>query len=215
MKIVSKIGKWILYVLLIPITYLVLALTLSAITVDRKEIDELPDKRIYLSTNGVHLNIIIPSDQLDSALLAQINQREDDIYVGFGWGDEQFYLNTPNWEDLTFKNAFRALFMKSASLVHVNRYSKVRSDWVAIDATEAELEKLIAHITQTFETDETSGSIIHASEGYTSRDDFYKALGSYSFVNTCNTWVNTGFKRSGLKACVWTPFDFGVMNKYE
>lgn len=215
MKIAGNIGKWIMYFLLVPITYLAVALMLSAITVDRKEIPKASDRTIYLSTNGVHLNIILPAEHLDTALLAQITRQTDEIYMGFGWGDEQFYLNTPNWEDLTFKNAFRALFMKSATLVHVNRYTKIHNDWVAIAVTDAELERLIAHITQTFEMDGTTESIIHASEGYTSRDDFYKALGSYSFINTCNTWANTGFKRSGLKACVWTPFDFGLMNKYK
>ncbi|REG87882.1 uncharacterized protein DUF2459 [Winogradskyella sediminis] len=57
--------------------------------------------------------------------------------------------------------------------------------------------------------------IILENQGYSSIDDFYKAKGSYSCFKTCNSWVNSAFKESGLKSCLWTPFDFGLMNKYE
>ena len=57
--------------------------------------------------------------------------------------------------------------------------------------------------------------IILKNKGYTSNDDFYKAKGNYSCFKTCNSWVNTGFKESGLTSCLWTPFDFGLLNKYQ
>lgn len=50
---------------------------------------------------------------------------------------------------------------------------------------------------------------------YTTIDNFYKAKGSYSCFNSCNSWVNRGFKRFGLRACLWTPFDFGLLNKHN
>ena len=68
---------------------------------------------------------------------------------------------------------------------------------------------------RTFILNEKGEKILLKNKGYTSRDDFYKAKGSFSFYKTCNSWVNTGFKKSGLKACLWTPFDFGLMNKYR
>ncbi|MBL4888255.1 MAG: DUF2459 domain-containing protein, partial [Flavobacteriaceae bacterium] len=46
-------------------------------------------------------------------------------------------------------------------------------------------------------------------------DDFYKANGSFSCLKTCNSWANSAFKESGLKSCFWTPFDFGLINKYK
>jgi hypothetical protein len=30
-----------------------------------------------------------------------------------------------------------------------------------------------------------------------------------------NTWVNEAFKKSGLKACLWTPFDFILIEKHK
>jgi len=215
MRIIKKIGKWIFYFLLIPVIYLIIALILSSITIDRKIEDQVFDKKIYLSTNGVHLNIIIAKKDLDSLLLKGIKYIETENYLSFGWGDEQFYLNTPTWGDLTFKNAFRALFLNSSTLIHVNRYKQQHSDWVEINISESELEKLSAYLLDSFETDEDGMKILLENKGYSAKDDFYKSKGNYSCFKTCNTWVNLGFKKSGLKCCLWTPFDFSLINKYE
>src|SRR5690606_31118671 len=136
MKIVKRIAKWILYILLIPITYLLISLLLTAITVDRKATETDSNKSIFLTTNGVHLDIIIPIKNIDPIVLSGINLKEPENYLAFGWGDENFYLNTPTWGDLTFKNAFGALFLKSSTLVHVTRYQNKRSDWIEIKVTE-------------------------------------------------------------------------------
>lgn len=72
-----------------------------------------------------------------------------------------------------------------------------------------------AYLQNTFETDKNGMKIILENKGYSSTDDFYKSKGGYSCFKTCNSWVNTGFKESGLKSCLWTPFDFGLLNKYE
>lgn len=215
MKIVSKILKWGLYILLIPITYLLVSLILSLITIDRTVSDKVFEKTIYLSTNGVHLNIVIPKKDLDSLLLSGIKHKQTEKYLSFGWGDENFYINTPTWADLTFNNAFRALFLQSTTLMHVTRYKEKRSDWVEIKVSESEFNKLNAYLRNTFENDKNGMKIILENKGYTAIDDFYRAKGSYSFFKTCNSWVNQGFKESGLKSCLWTPFDFGLLNKYE
>ncbi|WP_296622390.1 DUF2459 domain-containing protein [Marivirga sp.] len=215
MKIVKKIIKYVLYFLLIPIVYLVVSLILSSITIDRDQISEIPDNTIYLATNGVHLDIVFPKENLDSILLSDLKHKSYENYLAFGWGDEEFYLNTPTWGDLTFKNAFSAVFLKGSSLIHVTRYQNRKSDWIEIKITESELKKLNTYLYETFTLNRNGEIILLKNQGYTSKDDFYRANGSYSFYKTCNSWVNTGFKRSGLKASYWTPFDFGLMNKYK
>lgn len=215
MKIVRKIFKWILYFLLIPIVYIIVSLILTAVTIERKADNKISDKVIYLSTNGVHLYIVLPVKNMDSLLLSGIKHNATDNYLSFGWGDENFYMNTPTWGDLTFNNAFRALFLKSTTLLHINRYKQKYSDWVEIKLNEHELQKMNAYLQNTFETDKNGMKIILENKGYSSTDDFYKSKGSYSCFKTCNSWVNTGFKESGLKSCLWTPFDFGLLNKYE
>ncbi|MDH7911169.1 DUF2459 domain-containing protein [Winogradskyella sp. SYSU M77433] len=130
-------------------------------------------------------------------------------------GDENFYINTPTWGDLTFNNAFKGMFLKSSTLMHVTQYKSKRSHWIEIKINEIELHKLNNYLYNTFLKDDNGMKIILENQGYTSIDNFYKAKGSYSCFKTCNSWVNSGFKESGLKSCLWTPFDFSLMNKYN
>ncbi len=215
MKVFKKILKWLLYFLLIPVVYLLVALILTTITIDRKIDNGVSAKSIYLSTNGVHLDIVIPKTNLDDSLLSGIKLDGTEQYLSFGWGDENFYINTPTWGDLTFANAFRAMFITSTTLMHVTRNEQKGFGWVEIKVNESELAKLNAFLLNAFETDHNGMKIILKNQGYTTIDDFYKSKGSYSCFNTCNSWVNKGLKQSGLKSCLWTPFDFGLMNKYE
>ncbi|NBC58792.1 MAG: DUF2459 domain-containing protein [Bacteroidetes bacterium] len=215
MNAIKKIFKGIAYILLIPFLYIFISLILSWISVDRIDPSPKVHQPIYLTTNGVHLNIVLHKKHLNSALRSGLKLDQGDQYLSFGWGDENFYLNTPQWSDLTLGNAFNALFLKSKTLMHVTRYQNKQNDWVRVEVSQAELQKLNDYILNTFTTDINNHLIRLKHQGYTSRDDFYKAKGSYSLFKTCNTWVNTGFKKSGLKSCLWTPFDFGLLDKYE
>lgn len=148
-------------------------------------------------------------------MLSGIKHNGVDTHLAFGWGDEKFYINRPTWNDLTFNNAFRALFLKSTTLLHVTRYQQKNSGWVEIKVSNTELQKMNAYLFDTFDTNEIGMKIGLENKGYSSKDDFYKAKGSYSCFKTCDSWLNTGLKESGLKSCLWTPFDFAVLKKYE
>ncbi|QXP58571.1 DUF2459 domain-containing protein [Olleya sp. HaHaR_3_96] len=215
MKIAKKVLKWFLYFLLIPITYIIVSFILSSITIDRKERNTNAEKLIYLNTNGVHLDILIPIENINTLVLSGLKYNKNEKYLSFGWGDENFYINTPTWGELTFSNAFKAMFLESSTLMHVTRYKQKRSDWMEIKVTNSELHKLNIYLLNTFESNANGSKIILDNKGYSSTDNFYKSKGSYSCFNTCNSWVNIAFKESGLKSCLWTPFDFGLMNKYK
>ena len=79
--------------------------------------------------------------------------------MSFGWGDENFYINTPTWGDLTLKNAFSAMFLKSASLMHLTRYTQIGNDWTPVALNADELQKLNAFIFETFNLDEKGNTI--------------------------------------------------------
>lgn len=215
MKIIRSIFKWIFYLLIIPIAYLTIALILTFITNNGTETDSHNEKQIYLSTNRVHLEIIIPVEDLTIELKKEIQFSPNESYLSFGWGEENFFLNTPTWGDLTFSVAFRALFLKNTTLIHVTRYKQVNKSWTKVLLGESELEKLNHYILNSFKKDESGKKIILNDRGYSDNDDFYKANGNYSCFNTCNTWVNKGFKESNLKSCLWTPFDFGLIRIYD
>ncbi len=215
MKIFNKILKWFLYILLLPAIYLIISLILTEITIERKANSSISNKFIFLSSNGVHLEIILSRKDVNPELLKGLIYSENENYLSFAWGDENFYINTPTWNDLTFSNAFQALFMKSSTLMHVSRYRNKQSAWIKIKVNEDELKRMNKYIFSTFKHDKKGNKIILKDKGYSKTDNFYKAKGSYSCFKTCNTWVNSGFKKSGLKSCFWTPFDYGLIKKHK
>lgn len=214
MKFVKRILKLILGILTVPVVYLLVSLLLTSITVNKKAGNLNLNRTVYLNTNGVHLDIIIPVSEINDKLKNGLEMK-DEKYLSFGWGDENFYLNTPTWNDLTFKNAFSALFLNSSTLIHLTKYSRKDSEWTVVKLDEIQFDKLNNYILNAFELDNNGHKILLENKGYSVNDDFYKAIGSYSCFKTCNSWVNSALKTSELKSCYWTPFDFGVINKYK
>ena len=214
MTIRKRVIRVLVALLLLPLAYLVVALVLSLITVNSGAVGTDAARTVFLTTNGVHLDIVMPIPTIDSALLTDLKTSSDDQYPSFGWGDENFYLNTATWGDLTAGNAFRAMFLRSSTLMHVTRYRSKRSTWKEVRLTDVQLATLNGYIATTFALDDDH-KVHLGGEGYGSSDDFYRAQGSYSCLNTCNTWLNRSLKESGLKACLWTPFDFALLRKYD
>jgi len=106
----------------------------------------VPGNEIYISTNGVHLDIIIPADEIDKTLYNQLEITPKTEFISFGWGDKQFYIQTPEWKDLTVPVAFKALFLKSETAMHVTRYSKSYPHWNKIAVCPEQLEILNGYI---------------------------------------------------------------------
>jgi uncharacterized protein (TIGR02117 family) len=187
-----------LLLLLIPLIYLLLALLLSFISVNNTS--EKGNKAIYLKSNGIHLDIIIPSSCLSIV-------KTEHPFVAIGWGDKKFYLETPKAKDLTFTTAFKALFLQSESLLHLTNYDVVKKDWVKICVTKAQLSIISSKVEDQFDIHD-----LKPIKGYGLQDFFYKSNGSYSCLNTCNTWVNSLLKKAEVKACLWTPFSFRLID---
>ncbi len=215
MKILIKIVKWIVYLLVIPIVYLIISFILTGITTNKTDENSENEQIIYLSTNGVHLDIIIQKKDIDDDLLQDLVYLKNENYISFGWGDENFYINTPTWNDLTISNALGAMFLKGPTLIHITRFQQKRKSWTKVSLSKSELQNITRYISESFKRDEHGNKIILKDAGYSTHDNFYKANGNFSCFKTCNSWVNDAFKKSGLKACLWTPFDFGLINKYE
>ena len=213
-RILHRTIKIALGIISIPVLYILIALITTWVPVSSYQ-KEKKSSFIFISTNGVHLDFIFPKENIAPDLLKDLKNIEDSEFVSFGWGDENFYINTPTWEDLTIKSAVSAMLLESATLVHLTKHRSIQKNWVKVPVSSKQLEKLNEYIRKSFRLEANGNKQILLNKGYTKNDDFYKATGSYSCLNTCNSWVNTGLKKCDLKACLWTPFDFGVLWKYE
>lgn len=206
------------------VLYVILALTLPYIEIPKKATTEKANIPIYIYTNGVHTDLVVPvkTAQIDwSQKIPYQNtksKQENFKYLGIGWGDKGFYLDTPTWSQLKFSTAFYAAFWLGESAMHCTYYHEIKEgkDAKKIMLTENQYTDLIKFIDSKFDKNSTGNIILIPTNAvYGENDAFYEAQGSYSFINTCNTWTNDGLKAAGQKAAFWTPTDFGIFQHYK
>ncbi|WP_210518937.1 TIGR02117 family protein [Hymenobacter terricola] len=206
----------------IIILYVAAAFVLSRIPVARERPDAALTVPVFLHTNGVHTDIVLPikTSQMDwSQQLPFANIPSQDTtmrYIAFGWGDKGFYLDTPTWADLKFRTAFVAAFWLGSAAMHATYFHRLEagSQTIPLHLSPAEYARLIAYIQQSFALD-AAGRVQHiAGHSYGPDDAFYEAHRVYSFLYTCNTWTNNALKACGQKACLWTPSDKGIFHVY-
>ncbi|NND34048.1 MAG: TIGR02117 family protein [Saprospiraceae bacterium] len=191
--------------------YLIIAVVLSVMSTRPKELPCQKDKEVFITTNGVHLDIIVPKDFLDIKIQRDLQIDAEVAYVSFGWGDKGFYLETPTWHDLKLRTAIKALFLRSETVMHVTNYTTKYDHWLVQRVCESQLELLIEYLTHSFTRDGEGEVIEIVDSGYTNHDTFYEATGNYNGIYTCNEWVNEGLKKAKIKTSIWSPFDFGVL----
>lgn len=174
---------------------------------------EEKNKEIYIQSNGTHLDIVVPIEQLDSTFAQQLNLPSNTKYVCFGWGNKEFFFNVPEWKDLTFGLACRALFFRLESAMHVISYTEKKENWLTVKVATSQQSKLNAFIQNSFVQKEKN--LLLCKKNQIGNNCFYDAEGRYSCVNTCNVWVNDALKEANVETSVWSPFHWGVLHHLE
>lgn len=196
--------------------YLLATLVGSHWPVNRDWLEAESGITVYVASNGYHTGIVVPAQtaEFDWDRLAPPLDLGDPSLAGqwllFGWGDREFYLNTPTWAEFDIRTGLIALTGSGSTLVHVDHMDRP-DDAVEIrpiTLTPGQYRRLAAFIAGTF----TPGAAI---KGYTSRDLFYPARGRYSLFRTCNAWTGEALAAAGVRIGLWTPFEGGVMRWFR
>lgn len=174
---------------------------------------------VYIQSNGVHTDIVLPIKN-DIYDWAKFLPKIDSAYswLAFGWGNKDFYLNTPEWKDLRPSVGIKAVLGIGDAAMHISVYKKMkvgtRSRLIMIKSEDYQL--LIKYLQNSFAKDKNSNIILLGKpDFYGQHEHFYAAKGRYSAVSTCNTWANNALKSCHQKACMWTAFDKGILRCYE
>ncbi len=209
---ILKFLKNLFYALVLLIgAYFLIAVILSVVRTNPPAHSCEDKTEVYLSSNGVHIDVIIAIEDMEKEFVRQLNLPRGTKYVAFGWGDKRFYITTPRWKDLTVPTAFNALFLKSESAMHVTAHSQQWKSWRKIALCPEQVNRLLNYIWSTFKKTSDGRIIPVGIPGYSHNDFFFDANGSLSLFKTCNVWVNVALKRAGIKTSVWSPFAFGVL----
>ncbi len=189
-----------------------------------EEANAKDDLSIYILTNGVHTDLVMPikTPQIDWSQQLKFEntkgKRTDYNFISIGWGDKGFYLDTPTWAELKFSTAFKAATGLSTAAIHATYYRTMQEGetCVKIDISNNQYQRLIDFIQKDL-IRQKNGEVTHIKTDavYTDSDAFYDATGSYSFFHTCNSWTNRALKAAGQKASFWTPFDKGIFYQYQ
>ncbi len=173
---------------------------------------------IYLITNGVHTDLVMPlqhslMDWSGVFPLHSIAWPSQPELIAIGWGDREFYLNTPTWADLTASRALGALLGFNESLLHVSLY---RQSFLPPDITypvtltSEQYQRLVAYVLDSLAT-----PVQQVPGAYGRNDAFFAAIGSYNTFTTCNTWTGDALQAAGVKVSRWTPFANNVLATLE
>lgn len=212
---IQLVKKTLFFVLGLIGFYLLSALILSLIPTKPKDFTAPKSQTVYLITNGIHADFVIKKEDLSPDFLSKLNRFQNAKYIAFGWGDKGFYLDTPTWSELKAKTVLNALFLKGESAMHVTQYHHTYSEFIKIEICKEQMDALLQFIEESFVLNKTEKFKEIDRPGYGSNDKFYEANGSYTCINTCNTWINNGLKKAEIKTSVWTPFDKGILYHIE
>jgi uncharacterized protein (TIGR02117 family) len=221
-----KTGKGLLAffsgLLLMTVLYILSGLVLGSIPVNSSYAQAAKGIEIFVTDNGVHTDLVLPvkTEYIDwrDKLHVQdyVGADSSFTHVGFGWGDRRFYMETPEWTDLTFTTAITSLFWPTRTAMHVEyiarplRQNKFQQPVII---SEAQYQALVQYILDSFQQQPDGEFMLIEGMGYHDRDNFYEAHGKFHIFKTCNGWVNGGLKAMGHRAAFWAPFSFSVMRQ--
>lgn len=222
-KVLIILFKTFLAIIIFLVVYAFLAFIIPYIGVNKKDISNNEDVTIYIKTNGVHTDVVVPirneyKDWSQKIKFSQIKSQDSTMqYIGIGWGDKGFYLNTPEWSDLKFSTAFVAATGLGSSAMHATFFKEINEnkDCVKITISAEEYQKLITYIEYRFDKDKNGNPIWIDATTYGQNDSFYEAKGSYNLFYSCNTWTNNALKAMDQKAAIWTITDRGIFQHYN
>ncbi|MES2760781.1 MAG: TIGR02117 family protein [Bacteroidota bacterium] len=215
----KKIFKVISVFISLVFIWFLCALFLPKIKTDPKLNDKEKEVTIYVRSNGVHTDIVMPrvSEQYDwdtfinDTIFDQVDTTYH--YISIGWGDKGFYLDTPAWADLKCKTVVNALFGLGSTAMHVTYCRSMRPGERVkkVRISVSDYRNLIASICGSFNLKEQKLQLIqHPSYGQ--HDNYFEANGTYGIFKTCNVWTGNTLKDANIPMGLWTPLEFGVMD---
>lgn len=169
--------------------------------------------------NGVHVDLVLPLTSKSFDWLKTIRPKhfvmdQDNLsFALFGWGNRQFYLETPQWKDLKVTTVLIAMAGQGRTVMHVDKRSqlpKASDKCRRIRITTDQYQRLCSHIHSSFEVEASGEFRPIPGAHYRDVDAFYEAAGSYHLFNTCNVWAGNALRLAGVRIGWWTPTTSGV-----
>jgi uncharacterized protein (TIGR02117 family) len=219
-----KSGKWfgrfLTAILALPALYFSAALAGSLIPVNRAWTEPERGIDVYIADNGIHADLVMPvaAQGLDWSKLIPMSDMASaepgERWIAFGSGEEQVYLNTPTWSDITPSTLWSAL-AGGRRVMHVEYVPNPDYAVRQIRLRPEEYRRLWAAVRADFVLDKNGRPHRLEHPGYGCCDAFYPAIGKESAFRTCNGWVARWLRLAGVETSLWPPFVGGLTWRYR
>ena len=178
---------------------------------------------VCIINDGMHINIVLPVNNniVDWGKFINISTigkggKDNYKYLTFGWGDRDFYIQTPTLAELNLITAFKALFLPTPSTILVQGFSEIpqNQETKCVEVTQTDYLQLTQFIQKTFQMD-SQNEPIRIANGHSSNSGFYAANGNYSIVKTCNNWVAEALRKANVDTPLWAGLSSAVMLHFK
>jgi hypothetical protein len=158
-----------------------------------------PARTVYVVHHGgLHTGLVLKRADIPRGSWPASRDYARSKFIEVGWGEDDGYR-----KPLTSGIAMKALAGSRRTVLLADGFSQaIRAKYndpkftvLAVDLSEAGFARLCDHIQRTYALNEKDEPI-RLSDGW------YRARGTYSAFNTCNTWVASGLRKAG---CPITP----------
>ena len=177
---------------------------------------------IYVRSNGVHTWIVMPkvNAEMDWRPYARPAHLRDPRWgaadhVAIGYGNREFYLNTPTWGDLTAAARLRSPCSAADRPCSTSSMSTSRGPRTGSGRSGSrrdQYRRLAGFIQRRFRLDAGGRPIPVLGRGYGADDMFYEANGGYSASSSPATNGPAGrCAQAGVRIGLWTPFEQSIM----
>lgn len=180
---------------------------------------------VIVFDNGIHVDFLLPIDAAGhdwrrvfdpAATRAGAEFGVLATHVVIGWGHRDFYLNTPDWDDLTAAAVAKSIIGLGGTVMHVTFAEAPALDAagsVTLTLTDDQYRRLTGAIAATTRIGAGGRAVPIPAAGYGTFDAFYEAKGRYNALHTCNNWAARVLAEAGVRVPWWSPFSGGVMQQ--
>jgi len=175
----------------------VATLLLAACAANPKPVSDFrpgPHPTVYIVHHGaLHTGLAVKRSDIPRGHWPANTDFAGSRYIEVGWGDDDGYR-----KPLTLGIATKALLGDPQTVLLADgftetparKYSDPRFTVLAVELSETGFTRLCDHVQQTYALDRR-GELVRLGAGW------YRARGTYSAFNTCNTWIAGCLQKAG------------------
>lgn len=170
--------------------------------------------KICVSQSGLHSNIIVPVNNkvFDWQKYLYLNNNLKYRYLGFGWGERNYYINPPTTKELKITQGFQALFFPNDSVIRVQRHQILpqQLELECVGVSQSNYLELMKFINSSFKLS-AQGEKTLVADNPRLNARFYEAKGTYSILNNSNSWTAAGLRTANVNTPLWAGLASAIM----